>query len=359
LLPACAGDDGREPTAETTAPPQETARLVAVRVRAGPPPYFNPPRFDLLTMSEDGSSQRLLVKAPATREIRLLRLSSPAWSADGRWIYFTGVVEERETERFTYYLSDVFAVRSDGTGLRRLTDTGDASAPVPSPDGEAILFSRNEHQARFPPTSGLWLMEPHGGGQRRLLGVRDGWVDVPGSWSPDGKTIAFTRCRRVPPGPEGRTQNTCTVRIVARTGSDVRQLAARATAPVYSRDGRRIAFLTDRDEHGIHRTGSDESDFANELYVMEADGRDPERVTHTEELDEEAASWSPDDDRLAYGREGPASFARQVMIVNADGSCATRIAGNGAASDPLDAEDYEQPAWRPGRITGPRSTLDC
>jgi Tol biopolymer transport system component len=368
-LAACAGDDEPHPIVEASAPPQETARLVAVRVRPGPPPYFNPPRFDLLTMNEDGSEQRVVVRSPISGEIRLLRVSAPAWSPDAEWIYFTGVVGERDTDRFTYFLSDIFAVRPDGSGLRRLTETGwggafarpavSQGAVVPSPDGQTLLFARNEHPDELPFTTGLWLVNADGGEARRLLGARDGWLDLPGSWSPDGRTIVFTRCRYVPPGPEGLTPNTCTVQRVSRTGADLTELARRASAPAYAPDGERIAFLSDRDEYGIHRTGSDESDFANELYVMDADGGDPRRLTETEGLDEGTPSWSPDGERIAYGREGPASFAHQLMIVNADGTCATRIAGDASVSDVHRARDYEQPVWRPGRVTGPRPALEC
>jgi Tol biopolymer transport system component len=359
-LAACAGDNDAEPTGETSAaPPQATARLLAVRYRPGPPPYFNPPRFDLLTMNEDGTEQRVAVRSPVGGETRLLRLFAPAWSPDGEWIYFTGVTEERDTDRFTYYLTDVFSVRPDGSGLRRLTETGEAGAAVPSPDARTLLVGRNEHPDELPFTSGLWLMDSEGADPRRLLEARDGWLDVPGSWSPDGRTIVFTRCRYVPPGPEGMTPNTCTVQRVSRTGDDLTELAERASSPAYSPDGERIAFLSDRDENGIHATGSDEADYANELYVMDADGGNVRRLTETESLDEESPSWSPDGERIAYAREGPARFVRQLMIVEADGDCATRIAGDASVSDARKTVGYEQPGWHPGRVTGARSGLDC
>jgi Tol biopolymer transport system component len=356
-LPACAGDVDEQP--------ETPRRLAAVLVRPGEPPSFNPPRFHLLTLDEDGSDERVVLRAPNAAGT-LLRIVAPAWSPDGRWIYFIGSVGERETEQITYELMDIFAVRPDGSGLRRLTATGKAGiftatqgAVVPSPDGRTLLFARSEHLARFPPTSGLWLMDEDGGRQRRLLPAREGWLDLPGSWSPDGETIAFTRCRWVPPGPRGRVPNTCAVATVSSSGSDVVQLAERARAPVYSPAGDRIAFLTDRDENGTHALGSDEDAFANELYVMDADGSNPERLTSTEQLDERAAAWSPDGERIAYAREGPARFIEQLMIVDAHGGCAARIAGNAAVADVRRLRDYGQPAWRPGPVTGAHPELEC
>lgn len=351
-LPACAGDEEEHP---------ETAgRLAAVRYRPGDPPSFNPPRFHLVTLDEDGSNERVVLRTPMRGDTTLLRLSDPSWSSDARWIYFTGVVEERETERLTYHLTDVFAVRPDGSGLRRLTTTGDAGRPVPSPDGETLLFMRSEHPARLPFTSGLWLMAADGTRQRRLLEIREGALDLPGSWSPDGETIVFTRCSWVLPRRDGSVPNTCTVQTVSRAGSDVRELVERAREPVYSPDGERIAFVTDRDEHGLHATGSDENAFANELYAMDSDGGDEQRLTDTDELDEGSPSWSPDGERIAYEREGPARFITQLMIVASDGDCAARIAGDAAISDVRRIRDYGQPAWRPATNTGAHHPeLEC
>jgi dipeptidyl aminopeptidase/acylaminoacyl peptidase len=351
-LPACAGDEDEQS-------PETAARLAAVRAHPGNPPSFNPPRFHLLTLKEDGSDERVVLRTPMTGGTTLLRLSDASWSPDARWIYFTGVVEERETERLSYDLTDVFAVRPDGSGLRRLTATGDAGRPVPSPDGETLLFMRSEHPARLPFTSGLWLMAADGTRQRRLLEARDGRLDLPGSWSPDGETIVFTRCDWVLPRPDGLVPNTCTVQKVTRTGSDVTQLAERATEPVYSPDGERIAFVTDRDENGLHATGSDENAFANELYVMDSDGGDAQRLTETDELDEGSPSWSADGERVAYEREGPARFTKQLMIVPSEGGCAARIAGDAAISDVRRGRDYSQPVWRPGTNAGTHPELEC
>ena len=351
-LPACAGGEDEQS-------PETPAQLAALLIRPGPPPDFNPPQFHLLTLSEDGSGERIVFRAPSSVDTPLLRISDPSWSPDARWIYFTGVVEERRTPRLTYHLTDVFAIRPDGSGFRRLTESGDASTPVPSPDGETLLFTRSEHPERLPFTSGLWLMAADGTGQRRLLEVSEGAFDHPGSWSPDGEAIVFTRCRWGLPRPDGTVPNACSAQAVSRTGSELTELAERARTPVYSPDGERIAFVTDVDENGLHATGSDENAFANELYVMDSDGGDRERLTETGELDEGSPSWSPDGERIAYSREGPARFTEQLMIVAADGACPARIAGNAAVFDARRSRDYTQPAWRPRPVTAGHPQLEC
>jgi hypothetical protein len=51
--------------------------------------------------------------------------------------------------------------------------------------------------------------------------------------------------------------------------------------------------VSDRDETGQLSYG-DRSFFANELYVMDADGGHPVRLTRTKQLNESSPSWSPD-----------------------------------------------------------------
>ena len=152
-------------------------------------------------------------------------------------------------------------------------------------------------------------------------------------------------------------ENSCAVYVVSPDGSGLRKLADRSGAPAFSADGTQIAFVSDRDQNGIHRTGEDEEAVANELYVMDADGSNPRRLTTSAELDESSATWSPDGEWIAYAREGPASFVEQVMLTRSDGSCSRVLVGDARHSaDPL--LSYESPAWRPGRVTG-RRTATC
>jgi Tol biopolymer transport system component len=77
------------------------------------------------------------------------RDSDPVWSPDGQWIAFTRSVLPRG-------VSDVWLVRADGTGLRRLTTTPIPPAGVPhigskplawSPDGKQLLAFRHDRFA--------------------------------------------------------------------------------------------------------------------------------------------------------------------------------------------------------------------
>ena len=57
-------------------------------------------------------------------------------------------------------------------------------------------------------------------------------------------------------------------------------------SPAWSPDGRRIAFMSDRDENP-------------EIYVMDADGANQTRLTRTE-LEDSLPAWSPDGRRIAF-----------------------------------------------------------
>ena len=91
-------------------------------------------------------------------------------------------------------------------------------------------------------------------------------------------------------------------------------------APVWSPDGRRIAFLSRRDG-------------GKEVYVMSADGSGQRRLTGDARFPA-APAWSPNGRQIAF--EGGPYALSGVYVVNADGSGQRRLARNGST-----------PAWSP------------
>ena len=84
---------------------------------------------------------------------------------------------------------------------------------------------------------------------------------------------------------------------------------ARDWGPRWSRDGGKIAFVSDRDG-------------PFELYVMDTDGANPTRLTHNVGL-KGPFDWSPDGGRIAFAsdRDG----APELYVMDADGSNLTRL----------------------------------
>ena len=90
-------------------------------------------------------------------------------------------------------------------------------------------------------------------------------------------------------------------------GTEVTRLtnnSATDRGPAWSHDGRKIAFVSDRDGTGDH------------IYVMNANGTHV--VRHTSGQLDENPAWSPDDTEIAYESLIGSDF--EIVIMNADGS---------------------------------------
>jgi dipeptidyl aminopeptidase/acylaminoacyl peptidase len=94
--------------------------------------------FDRTEENCDECSGLYVVGADGAGLLRLGSYSgSPAWSPDGHEIAFV----DCETDSASSKDCAIFAVESNGTGLRRLTAWGAQSHPIWSPDGKLIAFS--------------------------------------------------------------------------------------------------------------------------------------------------------------------------------------------------------------------------
>ncbi len=100
--------------------------------------------------------------------------TEPAFSPDGRSIAFVRS-------------GDVFSVRADGSGLRRLTSGTELdSAPIVAPDGKSVVFERRG-SASAP--ADLYSAPVLGGAAKQL--TSDAFDDHEASFSPDGRLIVF------------------------------------------------------------------------------------------------------------------------------------------------------------------------
>jgi Tol biopolymer transport system component len=155
--------------------------------------------YDLYLMTAGGRVTRRLTMTRHVNE------GSPAWSADGRRVAFTGASTPRITR------PDLWVMDSDGSDKRRLTFTRRASEREPdwSPNGILIAYTSNV-EGLASGQSAIYTMRPDGTHQRRLTP----------SWSPDGTRIAFKRwASGVPAGAVCCGRWTPTARTSSRSRS--------------------------------------------------------------------------------------------------------------------------------------------
>src|SRR5262249_40037420 len=121
-------------------------------------------------------------------------------------------------------------------------------------------------------------------------------------------------------------------------GSNQRNLTQNAAAdrqPAWSPDGSRIAFVSDRDGR-------------QDLYVMNADGSNPTRLTDGCCLSVDAEpTWSPDGKQIAFGSTGPFNGGWHIWGVNADGTNLRQLT-QGPGVDPAWSPDGSTVAYSSG-----------
>ncbi len=104
-------------------------------------------------------------------------------------------------------------------------------------------------------------------------------------------------------------------------------------APVWSPNGRQIAFHSFRDDHkDPHKHGGESN---AEIYVMDADGGNQRRLTHYPGLDN-YADWHPNSSQIAFTSTRNENF--NIFVMDADGSNIKQI---------TDLEFASTPKWSP------------
>lgn len=242
---------------------------------------------------------------------------------------------------------------------------GEASQPAFNKDGSLLAYRS-------------WRLDSRGVFFRDFVGGRGGQVtrfveDGLPTWSPDGFTFAFASRKegdRVPriyignqlaedpysigfqgeyPAtfPDGRLvvkgclpTGDCGIFIMGATGGGETKISAEPfdTAPAVSPDGSKIVFMS---------SGRGATNW--EIWVMNADGSNPQRLTENGS-NEGLPAWSPDGQSIAYVSDQGGLWA--IWVMNADGSNQRKIVNMMGSPDGYVLHDKDNSrGWLEERIS--------
>lgn len=256
------------------------------------------------------SARRGMVPRDLTR---IHFVGEPKVSPDGRRVAFTVTTLSEERDE---YLSNIWLVDLAGGEPRRLT-TGPKRDRSPrwSPDGQRLAFLSERADDKRPQ---LYVLRLDGGEPLRLSTLKDGAADP--EWSPDGSQLLFTSRTGGPEEPTDEAEKARSkparvistlkykyngqgfvydrrrhVFVVDAEGGESRQVTAGDydnAAPVWSPDGRSIAFVS-------ARHADRDCDDVSDVWLVPAESGEPRRLTGSDGPCAEP-SFSPDGRRIAY-----------------------------------------------------------
>jgi TolB protein len=176
--------------------------------------------------------------------------SAPDWSPDGLIIAFSSNRDDPDPSNCqTDCNNEIYVMNEDGSHIIRLTnDLADDTNPAWSPDGKRITFSSWR--------SGNWqiyVMNADGSQITKLTVGPD--THHSATWSPDGTKIMMT---------SENIDGPVSICLMNTDGANVKCFSnERARHPVWSPDGKHIAFNSDN----------------GNIYVMDIDGSHVRRIT--------------------------------------------------------------------------------
>ena len=251
---------------------------------------------------------------------RFQSVSNPQCSPDGQWIaYQVSYSDLKADER----RSAIWMVSLDGAQNVRLTYTaGSDSSPRWSPDGKYLAFlsarpsdAKSQDSKSEDTKSQIWVIDKRGGEARQLTAVKQEIEDY--DWSPDSKKLVLVMkevdeqsAKKPKPIVIDRYHFKQDLQgyLTAASRSHLYLFDVQSQKldvltndekyededPVWSPDGKRIAFISNREK-------DPDKSFTNDIFVIDAKpGSKAEKLITAFSPNDQHLLWSPDGRWLAY-----------------------------------------------------------
>ncbi len=214
---------------------------------------------DLHVINTDGSNPHSVAVPDQVK----ITYSFPAWSPDGKDIFFTQAYAIPPSSEY----AEIDRVSANGGALK--TVLKDARLAAISPDGKKIAFRRFDFKIF---ASSLWIANIDGTGEKQLVDQETFFDIFAARFSPDSTSLVF-----------------------AGSGEPKKKLPGIALMPAPANDGNcaigvgALCLVERADAHGL----------PSDLWLVNLDGTQFERVTHVGS-DSPYPAWSADGTRIAF-----------------------------------------------------------
>jgi len=280
----------------------------------------------------------LMITNAAAQETQRLGVVSdqyPSFSPDGKSITF-------ESNR-AGPVDQIFVMDLTSGEVTQLTHSIEQNeGPVWSPDGASILFSRRITDT--PRTAWDVFSMNRDGLNVRNLTNSPGHDDHP-RYSPDGSKIVFNSARRTDFAKltEHELDNggyNYDIYIMNADGGEPARLTDYFewdTYPSISRDGKKLLW-----RRVLPEGGSGESGLNSEIYMSDIDGKNIKNLTNHPSFDGYPV-WSPDGAHIAFAsnRDGSAPLEFNIYLMDNKSGAVTRL------TETIAGVEQVRPAWSP------------
>lgn len=248
--------------------------------------------FEIFVMNADGSNVRQLTFNNITDE-------KPSWSKDGTRLAWASGIDGNDFE--------IYVMNADGTGQTRITDDDALDyGPAWSPDGTLIAYHSNADGNDFE----IFVMNADGSNRQQITSNTIG-TDRSPTWSPDGTELIYY-------SDESGGREIMRVNLNTRGFTQLTNNTFYDGQPDWSLNGTGVLF------------GSTQFDTDFEILSMRADGSNVVRLTQVVGMDDDPV-WSPDGRQIAFESDRAGNF--DIWVMNADGSNPVNLTSGSLATD--------------------------